>query len=171
MRSGFPPVINSECTTLIVGSFPSLISLERGEYYANPRNDFWRIMEIVLNMPPGGDYDSRINYLLSCKIGLWDVVSRCIRSGSSDTAIRNPDLSPVWDLLHRYPNIRFIVCNGRRAETGLKQALNLKDNCIPGKKIQIRYLPSTSPAHTIPFEEKCSDWMIIRSLLTENILK
>lgn len=35
---GFPPVVDDSATMLIVGSFPSVLSLAGGQYYGNPRN-------------------------------------------------------------------------------------------------------------------------------------
>lgn len=39
------PVIGSSPVLLILGSFPGRRSLEKREYYAHPRNQFWRIIE------------------------------------------------------------------------------------------------------------------------------
>jgi double-stranded uracil-DNA glycosylase len=41
---GFPPVSSPSARSLVLGSLPGLLSLERGEYYANPRNAFWEII-------------------------------------------------------------------------------------------------------------------------------
>jgi TDG/mug DNA glycosylase family protein len=166
MSSGFPPLIAPECKLLILGSFPSVISLQYREYYGNPRNDFWKIMEIVLRMPAGKNYEFRVGFLLSSGIGLWDVYESCVRTGSLDNTIKNPDLTPVPDLLNEYQNIKAVICNGRQAETGLLQSLRLSNKPVR-EGFSILYLPSTSPAHAIPFEEKCRKWMIIQSYLMQ----
>lgn len=165
---GLKPVIDDTCRVLIVGSFPSAISLNRKEYYANPRNDFWKIIEIVLGMPPGLSYESRILFLLSQGTGLWDVVSSCTRVGSADATIRDSIPAPIGDLLLQYPGIRTIFSNGRKAESGLERAMRIK----PGEDlvylVHTGYLPSSSPAHAVRFEEKCRSWMVLRefALLT-----
>jgi hypothetical protein len=41
MKAAFPPIITSNTRILILGTVPSEKSLTRGEYYANPRNQFW----------------------------------------------------------------------------------------------------------------------------------
>jgi double-stranded uracil-DNA glycosylase len=162
---GLNPVIDDHCQLLIVGSFPSLISLQKSQYYANPRNDFWKIIEVITGMPHGLSYQSRINFLLSRGIALWDVVYSCNRVGSADAAIRDPEPASIDPLLTRYPAIRAIFCNGRRAETGLVQAMmpNRYDEQI--HRLHIGYLPSSSPAHAIKFEEKCQLWMPIRAFM------
>ena len=41
---GFPPISSPSAHVLILGSLPGRLSLERGEYYANPQNAFWKIL-------------------------------------------------------------------------------------------------------------------------------
>lgn len=164
--SGLEPIISEGCRVLIIGSFPSSISLIRGEYYANPRNDFWRIMEAILHMEPGLEYPDRISYLLSHSIGLWDVISRCTRPGSADADIRDPEPSRIGDLLFKYPGIKVILCNGRKAEAGLSAALEMVSGSRSVPQVEIRYLPSSSPAHAVRFLEKCESWKILCNLLT-----
>ena len=51
MLRGFPPVV-AECThTLILGSFPGEASLVATQYYAHPRNQFWRLLGAVIGEP------------------------------------------------------------------------------------------------------------------------
>jgi double-stranded uracil-DNA glycosylase len=45
MRSfGFLPVSSPPARVLVLGSLPGRLPLERGEYYANPQNAFWKIV-------------------------------------------------------------------------------------------------------------------------------
>jgi hypoxanthine-DNA glycosylase len=162
---GLDPVINDTCQLLIVGSFPSLISLQKNQYYANPRNDFWKIIEVVIGMPKDLSYQSRIVFLLSRGIALWDVVYSCTRVGSADANIKDPEPASIGSLLIRYPAIKSIFCNGRKAEVGLVQAMMMDkyDDLIP--HVHIEYMPSSSPAHAVRFEEKCRSWMRIRDFM------
>ncbi|PWR73917.1 DNA-deoxyinosine glycosylase [Methanospirillum lacunae] len=161
---GFEPVVDITSRVLIVGSFPSKLSLQTGQYYANPRNDFWKIMGTIIGMPVDLPYDDRLSFLLSQGFGLWDVVYSCSRMGSSDSAIRDPEPAPIGSLLSRYPGISAVFCNGRRSETGLEQAMKLgQEN--KKRMVHTGYLPSSSPAHAVRFEEKCQSWMILRDYI------
>ncbi|HXL59440.1 MAG TPA: DNA-deoxyinosine glycosylase, partial [Mycobacterium sp.] len=40
---GLPPIIDDGAKALILGNMPSVMSLGTQQYYANPRNAFWRI--------------------------------------------------------------------------------------------------------------------------------
>lgn len=161
---GLAPVIDEHTRVLIVGSFPSAISLTRNEYYANPRNDFWRIMSMVLNMPPDLAYESRIRYLLEMHVGLWDVITSCTRPGSLDTSIRNPIASDIDSLLFRYPKITTIITNGRKAESEMKKIFGSFSEKEHSLNIRRMYLPSTSPAHAIRLADKAKAWMILRTI-------
>ena len=57
--SGLPPVVGPSPVVLILGSFPSVISLERGEYYANPRNRFWHLVEALIGIKAQLPYHAR----------------------------------------------------------------------------------------------------------------
>ena len=46
-----PPVVDERTRLLILGSLPSARSLAAGEYYGNPRNQFWTLIGSVLDVP------------------------------------------------------------------------------------------------------------------------
>ena len=47
MIESFKPILGALPHTLVLGSCPSVISLEKAEYYGNKRNAFWPIMNDV----------------------------------------------------------------------------------------------------------------------------
>ena len=72
---------------LVLGSAPSALSLQRQEYYGNPRNAFWPLMAELLGRPTGEDYAARTRMLLDARVALWDVLASAERSGSLDASI------------------------------------------------------------------------------------
>ena len=84
---GLPPVVGPDPRILVLGSFPSALSLEKEEYYANPRNQFFAIIESLISIKKDSPYQERISDLKERHIALWDVIQSCTRQGSSDTRI------------------------------------------------------------------------------------
>ena len=159
--SGLAPVIGEDARVLILGSFPSRQSLATGQYYANPKNHFWKIMEYLAGIDPALPYKDRITLLISHRIALWDAVSSCRREGSADSRITRQELNPVAELLSSHPGIRLIACNGSTSARFV-QAFALP---VP-ITIPIVRLPSTSPAHArLSFEGKIREWSIIKKYL------
>ena len=71
---GFEPIANEKSTILVLGTIPSELSIEKGQYYANPRNQFWKIIEEILGVDSELLYCSRVEILLAKGIALWDVL-------------------------------------------------------------------------------------------------
>jgi hypothetical protein len=72
--SGFSTTPCSDPRVLILGSFPSRKSLERTEYYGNPKNHFWSIMEVLLSIDSTLPYAVRIRALgehRALPSGIW----------------------------------------------------------------------------------------------------
>jgi TDG/mug DNA glycosylase family protein len=158
--SGLAPVIGRAPVLLILGSFPSRRSLEQREYYAHPRNQFWRIMESLFGIGRDRPYRERVDDLVRHRIALWDVIGSCCRAGSADHRITGPSLNPVRQLLTSCPTIRGIACNGTTAARYVDRL-----GFPPG--IRIIPLPSTSPAHTrFTLAEKTERWAILKEIVT-----
>lgn len=157
---GLTPLARKDACVLILGSFPSVISLERQEYYANPRNQFWRIMGQLFEFEPGLPYAVRCQQLLDHGIALWDACKSAKRPGSLDAAIDPESVVPndLLPFLDGHPHIKLIVMNGRTA-AGIVDRLKLSHPLIKDRRL----LPSTSPAHAaIPIAEKVLAWSTVR---------
>lgn len=155
--NSFPPIVDEHSEILILGSVPGLKSLEMQQYYAHPQNQFWKIMFHLFDKDFSLDYQKRIALLKDNKIALWDVIESCERKGSLDTEIKNELDNNIPQLIENHPNIKTIYCNGQKSYKNLVKMLG-KDFKIP-----IVVLPSTSPLHTVKFEEKFERWKGIKS--------
>jgi TDG/mug DNA glycosylase family protein len=157
----FDPIIDDNSRVLILGSMPGKISLEKGEYYAHSRNTFWKLIYSIFGAQPDQTYEEKKSFLKLRKIALWDVIKECYRSGSSDSKIINPIINDFEGLLARNPNIRYILFNGKKAESLFKR------NVVNITKYQIILftLPSSSPANaSISLNNKMETWSQIKEL-------
>jgi double-stranded uracil-DNA glycosylase len=155
--SSFAPVYDAHCNVLIVGSLPGVASSILGEYYAHPRNHFWPIMSLLLGEKLSDmSYSERLERLLTHKIGLWDSVRTATRRRSVDATIdKDATLNALDVLAQGLPKLQLIVFNGKTAAVFGKRALGETMN------LHTFVLPSTSPANTLPFEQKLSAWRYI----------
>ena len=157
--SSFPPIISNDSKILILGSVPGIKSLEMQEYYAHPQNKFWRILFELFNEDYTTDYAEKIKLLKKNKIAVWDVIDSCERKGSLDTKIKNENHHNILQLLDDFPSIKVIFCNGQKSFKTLGKLLP------DDSKIPVFVLPSTSPAYTIPYQQKLKDWSALKSVL------
>ena len=111
----FPPVIDAGCHTLILGTMPSVKSLEGAFYYAHPRNAFWPVMARVLGEDAPDRIEDKKAMLLRHGVALWDTAASCEREGSLDAAMKDVILNDVGALLDMYPRIGRIFLNGGEA--------------------------------------------------------
>jgi double-stranded uracil-DNA glycosylase len=157
--AGLPAVATPESSTLILGSMPSAESLRRGEYYANPRNQFWRILAAVLGIPDPGRYAARIELLGRHHIALWDVLAACERRGSLDAKIVRGSERPadLRGFLGAHPHVHTVALNGTVAADFFRR-LVLPHLGPEAGRLRILELPSTSPANTARIEIKIARW-------------
>ncbi len=154
----FPPVAGNNARLLILGSMPGVESLRAGEYYAHPRNAFWRILGDHLGIAHDAPYAKRIAALRAGGIALWDVLAACIRPGSLDAAIDAGSIivNDLQGFLLRHPQIKDVLFNGATAERYFLR--HVSPGLEPGA-LRLTRLPSTSPAHaTRSLGDKRREW-------------
>jgi len=157
----FAPIETADARILILGSMPGEASLRAGQYYAHPRNLFWRIMGELLGTDPGSPYEQRIQALKSARIALWDVLYSCRRKGSLDSNIDHESLVPndfaAFFLSH--PQITRVFFNGTKAEQCYRKHMQPVTGI---ESIEYLRLPSTSPANaSLSYERKLDAWRVI----------
>ena len=162
--SGFPPAgaIGGGISPrfLVLGSFPSARSLEKREYYGNPRNHFWTIVAACFGLPEPREYSQKIEMLKKCRIAIWDVFASCERKGSLDKAIIHAIPNSVAAFLAQNTSIAAIGANGGVASAALAAELGFRakellartgDRFLWGfplaaeRRVALFRLPSTSP--------------------------
>jgi hypoxanthine-DNA glycosylase len=152
----FPPVINKKSKILILGSMPGVKSLKAQQYYGNPLNQFWLIMEDVLDCQFSTNYLEKLETLLRNDVALWDSIGSCTREGSLDSQIKNANVNNVEGLIKEYKNIKAVFCNGQTS-------FNLFEKNHSRFPLPSHPLPSSSPAFTKPLKWKISQWKKIIS--------
>jgi TDG/mug DNA glycosylase family protein len=159
----FPPIVSEKSRVLILGSMPGEASLKAGQYYAHPRNAFWRIMGQLFGAGPELPYDRRVQRLEQAGVALWDSLQSCMRPGSLDASITAEVPNDFADFFAKYPRVKHIYFNGATAEKAFHRHVSPS---LPNDQLFLARLPSTSPAHaSMPFEDKVSAWSIIRDAL------
>jgi hypoxanthine-DNA glycosylase len=153
--TGLAPVISGNTRLLVLGSFPSVASLDSQQYYAHPQNQFWRIFQAIWPssrlITTADSYQNRTDCLLERGVGVWDVYASCEREGSLDSAIRGAQLNDLAGLRLLCPQLRAVAHNGGES---FKHARHTSALGVP-----IFKLPSTSPANASwSFDRKLAAW-------------
>ena len=137
-----PPIIDGNCTVLLLGSMLSPKSAEAAFYYAHPQNRFWRVLSAVFGCECPSTNQEKINLALSHRVALWDVLSSCDISGASDSTITNVQYNDISGLLERYKNITSVFTTGGKAHELLMRYNQDINNSVISNAVR---LPSTSP--------------------------
>ena len=149
---GLAPVIAPDTRILILGSFPGAASLAAQQYYAHPRNQFWKLVGALVGENLYGlPYNERLPRLLAHRFGLWDVLAACEREGSLDSAIRKPAANDFERLHKLCPQLETVGFNGQASGKFAPQFEHAGYRTV--------VLPSSSPAHmAMTFEQKLAVW-------------
>jgi hypoxanthine-DNA glycosylase len=155
LLQGFAPVAGAAPRLLVLGSFPSVASLEAQQYYAHPRNHFWPIVSALLGQPLAEwPYAKRVACVQEAGVAIWDVYAACRRKGSLDAAIEAAQPNDLAGFVAVHPTLRAIAHNGGESARAMRitRALGLP----------VHRLPSTSPANASwSFERKLAAWRTV----------
>lgn len=136
----FEPVWAPDARVLVLGSYPSVGSVENGGYCGHPSNGLWKILAEVFKTPwlarlyePGEEERARLafgspremventwavryTFLRMHEVALWDVIASCERDGNhEDGKIRAAEPNDVTGLMLRMPKLQAVLCNGAEA--------------------------------------------------------
>lgn len=155
----FAPILGDKPKILLLGSMPSVKSLQAQQYYAHPRNAFWPIMQFLFSIDAKAEYRQRVAQLMANNICVWDVLYDCERPGSLDSRIvlSSERANNFLDFFHRHPSIEMVGFNGLAA----RKIFNRHCKSVFADFPSIRWvdLPSTSPAHAVlSVEQKVRIW-------------
>ena len=141
---GLPPLVDQRSRILVLGSFPSVKSLESGRYYGNPLNHFWKLLSLARNSPPAAweDYPALVEWALAEGLAIWDTIAECQRPGSLDVAIRQARSNDIASFIRQWPQIRRIILNGGSAYRIFQRQIAAS---LEGLGIEVFPLPSSSP--------------------------
>ena len=160
LLTGLPPLVDDRAKLLILGSFPSEISLVKLEYYGNPQNHFWPVMEALFGVDRAAPYGDRTSALVEQGIAVWDVIARCSREGSGDDKIKHAIANPLITLLNGLPAIRRVFFNGGMA---CRTARLLTPGVFGLPSVECERMPSTSPRNArMSLAAKVEAWSRIR---------
>jgi len=149
----FQPIIGNKPKILILGTLPSIKSLELKQYYGNPHNSFWKIIFTIFKQDYSSSYNDKKSLVIRNNIAIWDVCHSANRSGSLDSKIQDVIPNKIDELIQEYPTINKIGFNGQTAAILYEKYFTNFEN--------IKYLKflSTSPANArYNFQQKLENW-------------
>jgi TDG/mug DNA glycosylase family protein len=163
--SAVPDVLGPRLAVVFCGINPGHWSARAGAAFANPRNDFWRLLHAA-GFTPRMLEPSEQALLLDYGIGLTNAARRTTR-GSGD--LRAADFAGARERLLRLvetygPGVVAFV--GKAAYEGVfreRAAHGLQERTLAGARLFV--LPSTSPANAaVPWDERLRLFRELREL-------
>lgn len=153
---GFSPIVPEKAKIMVLGTMPSVASLNEAFYYAHPRNAFWPIMARYFDVTLSTESQKR-QLMMEQGILLWDVLNQCRRDGSLDSAISDPVPNNFESMFSVHTDLSAVLFNGQAAyQLFRKKVLPI---CVLPSQLEMEVMPSTSPAHAGKnFEQKYAYW-------------
>jgi double-stranded uracil-DNA glycosylase len=153
--SAIPDVLDDALRVLFCGINPGRVSAAARAHFANPRNDFWRLLHAAGFTPELLQPERQLE-LLQHGIGVTNAAARTT-PGSGD--LRKSDFAGAADRLEELARQRkpawigFVGKEAYRGTFGERPELGEQERRIGGTRLFV--LPSTSPANAaVPWNER-----------------
>jgi len=153
--SAVPDVLGPGLDVVFCGINPGFVSAAAAAHFANPRNDFWRLLHEAGFTPRLLQPDQQFE-VLAFGIGLTNAAYRTTK-GSGD--LRRADFAGSAERLERLAReleprvIAFVGKEAYRGAFGERPALGLQERQLGETRFFV--LPSTSPANAVvPYVER-----------------
>lgn len=166
VESAVPDVLGPGVRVVFCGINPGRASAAAGAHFANPRNDFWRLLHAA-GFTPRLFAPEEQHELLELGIGLTNAARRTTR-GSSD--LRRGDFAGAAERLEEIAATlrpRVIAFVGKAAHQGVfreRPELGLQERTFGDTALFV--LPSTSPANAaVPWEERLRWFSTLKELV------
>jgi TDG/mug DNA glycosylase family protein len=154
-ESAIPDVLAPGLRVLFCGINPGRVSAAAQAHFANPRNDFWRLLHAAgftpLLLEPADQFE-----LLNYGVGVTNAAARTT-PGSGD--LRKADFAGAGDRLERIAVelkpawIGFVGKEAYRGAFGERPDLGVQERRLTNTRLFV--LPSTSPANAaVPWDER-----------------
>ena len=164
--SAVPDVLAPGLDVVVCGINPGFHSDAKAAHFANPRNDFWRLLHVAGFTPRLLDASEQFD-VLSFGVGITNAASRTTR-GSSD--LRKVDFADSAERLERLARdlrphaIGFVGKEAYRGPFGGRPAHGLQERRLGVTLLFV--LPSTSPANAaVPWGERLRWFRALRELV------
>ena len=165
-KSAVPDVLGPDLRVIFCGINPGFVSAAAGAHFANPRNDFWRLLHEA-GFTPGLLAPEQQFEALRLGIGLTNAARRTTR-GSGD--LRRADFAGAAERLERMAVdlrpawIGFVGKEAYRGVFGGRTELGEQARRLGETRLFV--LPSTSPANAaVPWAERLKWFRALRELL------
>lgn len=153
--SAVPDVLAAQLRCVFCGINPGRVSAASAAHFANPRNDFWRLLHAAGFTPRLLRPDEQFT-VLRYDLGLTNAALRTTK-GSGD--LRSADFEGSAERLERIAHdlrpdwIGFVGKEAYRGAFGERPALGVQERRLVDTRLFV--LPSTSPANAaVPYSER-----------------
>jgi double-stranded uracil-DNA glycosylase len=165
-KSAVPDVLAPNLDVVFCGINPGRFSDAAAAHFANPRNDFWRLLEAAGFTPRLYDPSEQF-LLLELGVGITNAAPRTT-PGSSD--LRKADFVGSAERLETVAReleprvIAFVGKEAYRGAFGRRPDHGLQDSALGETRLFV--LPSTSPANAaVPWEERLRWFRALRKIV------